>query len=200
LENRSTSPGPELTPNLKNGGNEASSDSLFNKTNQSSSKQPQKGPRPKINEIEDFLLEQGSYFESVRQRSRKITNDFSFENSRINNSPYVIVEGAQFMQVVKRGQSIPEGFKHLGTLNMKKTLPRRPFHLMGEPVNEQRFNLPEGFTDSKFLTTNPQPKSVIPFQGFKARDANLIAKGGNSQVVLKDRSDKIYDLDSGVRT
>ena len=79
------------------------------------------------------------------------------------------------MQVVKEGEPADLGFKHIGALQMNKTLARPAFvTTMGEPVNEQRFGHPDTFDKSTYLTTISRPKSLVPFEGFCARKPSLI--------------------------
>ncbi len=77
----------------------------------------------------------GNYF--VNQRNRDLNKrDFTFKSQRINNSPYVVVQGKSEMQVVKEGEPADLGFKHIGALQMNKTLARPAFVTMAEPVND----------------------------------------------------------------
>ena len=57
------------------------------------------------------------------------------------------------MQVVKEGEPADLGFKHIGALQMNKTLARPAFVTMAEPVNDQRFGHPDTFDKSSYLTT-----------------------------------------------
>lgn len=84
-----------------------------------------------------------NYFVPNRTRNRSIEKPtFKFRSTRINNSPYVVVQGPEFMQLVKEGAPNEVGFKHIGTCDMNKTLARPDFlTTMGGPVNDERFNL-----------------------------------------------------------
>ena len=45
----------------------------------------------------------------------------------MNNSPYVIIKGRQYMQLVREGRNNELGYFHNGSISMKKTLKRPDF-------------------------------------------------------------------------
>ena len=53
--------------------------------------------------------------------------DFKFNNTRINNSPYVLVKGRQHLELVKCGAPNDIGFKHNHSINMKRSKERPSF-------------------------------------------------------------------------
>ena len=55
---------------------------------------------------------------------------------------------------------------------------------MGKDVHEGRFQLPDKYDQSTYLTTSPRARSLIPFDQVLSRDTDLMAKGGNSQINL----------------
>ena len=92
------------------------------------------------------------------------------------------------MELVKEGQTADLGFKHNGSLSMKKNLPRPGFlKTMGEPVNDMRFGHSDNYDRSTYLTTVPRVKSLVPFQGLRSREEALIAKGGDTLVDLEGK-------------
>lgn len=117
---------------------------------------------PFMNE-QELEAQQHSYFENNRKRERT-KRDFAFNTTQINNSPYMVVKGASHMEIVRRGDAAEVGFKHIRNVSMKRSPPRKPFlEIMGSKVHEQRFNLPEAFDKSTYLTTTPRIKSLMPF-------------------------------------
>ena len=55
---------------------------------------------------------------------------------------------------------------------------------MGHSVHESRFDLPDKYDKSTYLTKSPRARSIIPFERDNNRDACLMAKGGNSGITL----------------
>ena len=105
----------------------------------------------------------------------------------------MVVSGANHMEIIRRGDPAELGFKHIRNVCMKRSPPRRPFLEMGRDVNEKRFNLPDTFDKSTYLTTRPKTKSLMPFEGFAPREPLLIDKGGDIGVSLGGKADVIYN-------
>ena len=100
------------------------------------------------------------------------------------------------MQLVREGRTNELGYKHNSSISMKKTLNRPGFvENMGESVHEARFDLSDKFDKSTYLSKFLRPKSLVPFEGFKAREEDLIAKGGDRQVDLGGKSMVFYNSD-----
>ena len=64
---------------------------------------------------------------------------------------------------------------------------------MCQPVNEARFNLNDNYDKSTYLTRNKRHKSIVPFEAYDKREADLIRKGGDTQVNLGGKTEVFYN-------
>ena len=125
---------------------------------------------------------------------------FQFKNERINNSPYCVIRGPEFQELVK--DALPElhaPFFHNSTLDFSKTVARKPFVTEKDGANPGRFELSDFFDRSTYLTNVPRHKSILPFQKGPGRD-DLIAKGGDGGIDLGGKSSVFYDTDKKFKT
>ena len=127
-------------------------------------------------------MQTGSYFENSRVRDLD-KRQFVFDSKRVNNSPYVMIRGKGHLELVKEGNPNDLGFRHNNSYNMGLS-PQRPniVQTMGHTVHENRFDLPDKYDKSTYLAKSPRVRSIIPFERDNKRDANLMAKGGNSLI------------------
>jgi len=77
----------------------------------------------------------------------------------------VVVRGKNHMEVVRHGSPADIGFKHIGSVSMKRSPARKPFISMAQDVNENRFTLPDNYDRSSYLTTTSRIKALVPFEG-----------------------------------
>jgi len=103
------------------------------------------------------------------------------------------------MELVKEGRPNELGFRHIGMMDMHKTLARPAFETMGEPVNDERFNLSDKFDKSTYLSKMMRARSVIPFQKSGRREETLIAKGGDTLIRLGGKPEVFYDQGAKLR-
>ena len=75
---------------------------------------------------DDYDEQFTSYFDTQRTKD-PFKGNFEFKNTRINNSPYVIVKGRQHLELVKSGSPNDMGFKHNHNMSMRKSKDRPSF-------------------------------------------------------------------------
>ena len=90
-------------------------------------------------------------------------------------------------------------FFHNSTVDMSKTLARKPFVTEKDGANPGRFELSDFYDRSTYLTNVPRHKSILPFEKLRGRD-DLIAKGGDAGVSLGGKSSLFYDTDKKFKT
>lgn len=75
---------------------------------------------------------------------------------------------------------------------MQKWGGRKPFVDPRHGPHDKRFELPDSFDRSTYLTKVPRGKQNIAFYKQKGRDTDLIEKRGNSLDMLDNRNGQIY--------
>ena len=120
---------------------------------------------------------------------------FSFDNERVNNSPYVLVKDTEgCLELVREGNIKEEGFVRNHVARFDKALARPGFvKSMGSNLNEHRFMLSEMYNRSTYLTKVPRPKAIIDFSKPSERIANLIDKGGDARIDLGNKSSAMIE-------
>ena len=81
-----------------------------------------------------------------------------------------MVRDNQSQELVKEGLPTDCGYKHNGTINLKKNAKRPGFvKSMGHKVNDERFTKTDFYDKSAFLSNNLRTKHVLPFQTYSKR-------------------------------
>lgn len=120
---------------------------------------------------------------------------FSFQGDRFSNTPYVLVKGSQYKEIVKdpRQKDFEKERKKAKSFNFAARTSRKGFVDPSGAPNENRFGLPDTYDKSTYLTSVKRSKMPISFERQIVRDEKLIEKGGDTTVVLSHRSQKFYD-------
>ena len=84
---------------------------------------------------------------------------------------------------------------HNSTIDMGKTLNRKPFVTEKDGANPGRFDLSDFYDKSTYLTKVPRHRSILPFGKEVSRTKDLIDKGGDDRISLGGKSSIFYDTD-----
>ena len=121
--------------------------------------------------------------------------EFTFDGTRIFNSPYFIIRGKQSQELVREGIVVEETLIHNKSLDMGRVTRRPDFVCsMGTSLNEKRFALNDHYDKSSYLTKTKRPKAFVDFSRVVEREKDLIQKGGDTRIELGGKSQKFYDV------
>lgn len=118
-----------ITSSIETKNSNRGGDSIFRKTNTSGGNFPVKSPatsmgNQKVDELKFFS--NSNYHEDRRLLLRGLSRDFEFDNTRIMNSPYVLVKGKQHQELVREGIG-DMGFFHNNSIDIAKHSKRPDF-------------------------------------------------------------------------
>ena len=119
---------------------------------------------------------------------------YAFENERFMNSDYVYVKGPETQIVIK---DLPvfekRPFDHNSAIHFRHTLSRPDFIRFNSGANDKRFDLPEDFDKSNYLTKVKRPKLICSFSDHTGREADhLIMRGGDKYFDLGGKTNNVY--------
>lgn len=116
------------------------------------------------------------------------------QNYKINNTPYHVIKGPQFQQLIKdEPVTTVAPFTHNGSIDFNHTLQRPDFIDIKKAPHDGRFELLDTYDKSSYLSTVKRPKCNIEFKGYGSRDKDIILKGGSYCKDLKGSPDHFYD-------
>ena len=120
---------------------------------------------------------------------------YSFENERFHNSHYALIKEPRNVKLIK--DLPPEEVKpffHNGALDFLHTRARPSFVNENGAPNEKRFEMPDGYDKSTYLSKNPRTKLNVSFNEQTRREPDhLIEKGGNFMQDLRSTTDTFYE-------